>query len=215
MQITINGQSYTHDASPEQIAGLGQARSNVMSQLQPGEGQTADTPLAERPGYIGDDTAWLQATVQAWATRENADAAAIQACMERCLVSWSGVPAPEAPPPEPLSPEAEKARLVAYASNKRWQVEVGGLSLGGVNVPTDDRAKLLLLGSSQSMADGSSAPLVIAGVNYGSKTKAEFQAINAAVVAHVQSTFPKLATAIAGIAAGTITTTTQIDGTFA
>jgi hypothetical protein len=89
------------------------------------------------------------------------------------------------------------------------------MSLGGVPVPTDDRAKLLLLGAAQSMADGSSAPLVIGGIVYGTKTKAEFQAINSAVVAHVQSTFPKLATALAGIADGTITTTEQINGIIA
>ena len=213
--ITVSGADYSHDARSEEVAGLGAARSRVMSALPPGDGQDGDTPLSERPGYIADDTAWLQSTVQAWATRENADGAAIQACTARCLASWAGQPAPEAPPAEPVSPEAAKALLVAYASDKRWRVEVGGFLLGGMRVPTDDRAKLLLLGASSSMADGSSAPLVIGGVNYGLRTKADFQAINAAVVAHVQATFPKMATALAGIAAETITTTTQIDEVFA
>lgn len=206
--ITVAGTDYTHDATPAQVAGLGAARSRVMSQLQPGEGQTADTPLSDRPGYIADDVAYLQSLIATHCERTGDDP---QEVMERCLISWADEPAPPPAEPEPVSPEARKAQLVAYAIDKRWRVEVGGINLGGVQVPTDDRAKLLLLGAAQSMADGSSAPLVIAGVNYGSKTKAEFQAINAAVVAHVQATFPVLASVIADIYADSITTEDQID----
>lgn len=61
------------------------------------------------------------------------------------------------------------------------------------------------------MVDGSSASMVVNGVNLGSFPKAVFSAINAAVIAHVQSTFPVLASVIASINNGTITTTAQID----
>ena len=213
--IQINDIDYSYDASPTEISGLRQARSTAMSSLLPAEGQSADTPFADRPGYIASNTDWLASVIQEWATRESADGPAIQACIARALASWSGAPAPAETPAEPLSPEAEKARLVAYALDKRWRLEVGGVTVGGVHVPTDDRAKLLLLGAAQSMADGSSAPLVVAGVNYGLMSKAQFQAINSAVVAHVQSTFPKLATSLTGIADGSITTTTEIDEAFA
>ena len=101
--------------------------------------------------------------------------------------------------------------LMAYAALKRWQVETRGTMFNGILVPTDDRAKLLLLGASSGMADGSSAPLIVGNINYGMMTKAQFQAASSAVIAHVQATFPVLASAISGINASTITTTAQID----
>ena len=110
--------------------------------------------------------------------------------------------APYVPPP---------VDLVAYSTDKRWRVETGGISFNGILVPTDDRAKLLLLGAATNMAPGSSAPLIVAGVNYGTLTDVQFKAINAAVIAHVQATFSVLASVLAAITAGTITTTQQID----
>jgi hypothetical protein len=124
------------------------------------------------------------------------------------MASWSTDQTP------PANPEPAALDLRAYAADKRWRVEVGGLVLNGVTIPTDDRAKLLLLGAAQSMADGSSASLVINGVNYGMFSKAQFQAINAAVVEHVQETFGALATILAGIDGGTITTQAQVDAVF-
>lgn len=108
-----------------------------------------------------------------------------------------------------------KARLSAYASDKRWRKEIGGFNFNGITVPTDDRAKLLLMGAAGGMEDGSSAPLIVGGVNYGTMTKAQFQAINSALTDHVQATFPLLAGAISAINAGTITTVEQIDEHFA
>lgn len=215
--IRVGDADYTYDATAGDIAGLGIARARSLSALPPGDGQDSNTPISERPGYIAEDEVYLQATVQSWATANNADSAAIQACMERCIRSWSAdapLP-PEDAPAEPLSPEAAKAALVVYALNRRWMKEVGGVTINGIRVPTDDRAKLLLLGAAQSMADGSSAPLVVSGVNYGLMSKPQFQAINSAVVAHVQSTFPTLAAVLTDIASGTITSTTAIDGAFA
>ena len=61
------------------------------------------------------------------------------------------------------------------------------------------------------MADGSSAPLIVNGVNYGVMPKSAFVAINAAVIGHVQRSFASFAIVLTAIAAGTITTTAQID----
>ncbi len=105
--------------------------------------------------------------------------------------------------------------LVAYAANKRWQKEVGGVVINGMPVPTDDRAKLLILGAAQTLADEATAPFVVNGVNYGTFTGVQFQAVNSAVVAHVQATFMTLATVLAGIAGNSVTTTAQIDAAFA
>lgn len=114
------------------------------------------------------------------------------------------------------SPLLSAAELKAYAAQKRWNVEVGGIAVeiapgASVPVPTDDRAKLLILGAAQTLAPEATSPLVIGGVVYGTLTGAHFQALNAAVVAHVQATFPVLAGVLAAIEAGTITTLAQID----
>lgn len=108
------------------------------------------------------------------------------------------------------------AALKAYAALKRWKVETGGVAVEiapgvSVSVPTDDRAKLLILGAAQTLAPEAVSPLVIGGVVYGTLTGAHFQALNSAVVAHVQATFPVLAGVLSAIDAGQITTTAGID----
>ena len=194
----------------EQASGLAQARVIAMASLPPGEGQAPDTPLEQRTGYMATDAAYLDDVLTKWLAANPGGDRAL--CSERALNSYAGI-TPEQIPAEapPLSPEGQRAALIAYASNKRWQVETGGVVVNGINVPTDDRAKLLLLGAAQSMADGSSAPLIVNGVNYGTLPKATFQAINAAVIAHVQKSFASLSTVLAAIAAGTITSSAQID----
>ena len=104
--------------------------------------------------------------------------------------------------------------LAAYAAHKRWQVEVGGMIFNGINVPTDDRAKLLILGTAMTMAEDATAPFIISGVNYGMLSGAQFKAVNVAVVAHVRSTFPALASVLAAIEGGTIMTAEQVDAAF-
>lgn len=180
-----------------------------MDTLQLGEGQAPDTPLEQRTGYMATDAAYLDDILAKWlVSNPGGD---VDACRERALNSWAGLDAPLPPEAPPLSAEGQRAALIAYASNKRWQIETGGVTVSGIAVPTDDRAKLLFLGAAQSMADGSSAPLVVNGVNYGTLPKVTFQAINSAVIAHVQKSFASLATVLAAINAGTITTTDQIN----
>lgn len=107
-----------------------------------------------------------------------------------------------------LSPPVD---LRAYAVDKRWRVEIGGTTVNGILVPTDDSAKLKLLGAAMTLADNASTPLVIRGVSYGVMSGAQIKALNAAVINHVQATFPVLAAVLASIEAGTIATTAQID----
>lgn len=102
--------------------------------------------------------------------------------------------------------------LVSYAAQKRWQVETGGIVVGGVSVATDDRSKVMIIGA-RVKAD--------ADPNFTTewKTPAGFQTINAAtiiaisdaVLAHVDACFAVEAIVLAEIAAGTITTTNEID----
>lgn len=48
---------------------------------------------------------------------------------------------------KPKPPEITKADLIAYASDKRWRVETGGIVLNGLPVAADDRSKMMLMGA--------------------------------------------------------------------
>jgi hypothetical protein len=121
-------------------------------------------------------------------------------------VEAGGVADPYVPPP---------VDFAAYAADARWRSETGGIAVGSLQVPTDDRAKLLILGAAQMLGDADTAPFIANGVNYGNVSGAQFRAINAAITTHVQATFATLATVMTGISAGTITTTAAIDAAFA
>ena len=110
---------------------------------------------------------------------------------------------------------SESVDLLSYANQKKWEKEVGGIVWNGITVPTDDRAKLLILGAAMTLADAETSPMVVAGVNYGMLTGTQFRALNAAVVAHVQATIATMAEVVADIAAQTITTAAEIDAAFA
>lgn len=107
------------------------------------------------------------------------------------------------------------ADLKAYASEKRWRKEVGGITVNGIEVPTDDRSKTMVGRAARTNGTVTETPFVVAGVNYGVLTKAQFVAIDAAIDEHVAATFETLASVIADIEAGTITTKAQVDAAFA
>lgn len=116
-----------------------------------------------------------------------------------------GIPAP--PPVD----------LLAYAADKRWRVETGGIIAYGVPVATDDRAKLMITGARvAAMADPEWAT-IWHGSDGGTYPldAAAMTAISDAVEAHVNATFATFATIKAEIEAETITTTAEIDAAFA
>lgn len=106
-------------------------------------------------------------------------------------------------------------QLKHYAADKRWRVEVGGIMVSGIAVPTDDRSKTMIGRAARTNSTVTETPFVVAGVNYGVLTKAQFVALDAAIDEHVAATFETLASVIADIEAGTITTKAQIDAAFA
>lgn len=114
---------------------------------------------------------------------------------------------PQAPTPSPPT----MAELRDYATNKRWRVETGGTVVGGIPVPTDDRAKTMIGRAARTGSAVPTTPFIVAGVNYGVLTKSQFEALDAAIDVHIAETFVVLSTVLSGIAAGTITTTAQID----
>ncbi|MBN9443690.1 DUF4376 domain-containing protein [Bosea sp. (in: a-proteobacteria)] len=119
------------------------------------------------------------------------------------IVAWE-------PPPAPVN-------LVAYAADRRWRKEVGGIVVADVPVATDDRSKLMITGARVAAmadpgwstvwhgADGQTYPVDAAAMVL----------ISDAVQAHVNAGFATFATVKAAIEAGTITTTAEIDAAFA
>lgn len=117
-----------------------------------------------------------------------------------------------------IDPDAvSTSALIAYAADKRWQIETGGIVLGGVPIATDDRSKIMIMGARVAAAanpdwetvwhgaDGQTYPL----------NATSMIAISDAVEAHVNSTFSTFAAVKSDIAAGDITTTAEIDAAFA
>jgi hypothetical protein len=114
-------------------------------------------------------------------------------------------------------PRLRQRDLVAYAADKRWRVEVGGISVDGVPVATDDRSKVMVIGArvaAQASPDWTTVWHGADGQTYPLNAAAMI-AISNAVEAHVNATFATFATVKAGIDAGEITTTAAIDAAFA
>lgn len=106
-----------------------------------------------------------------------------------------------------------KNSLKAHAASKRWEQEQGGIVAEGMSVPTDDRAKTLLMGAAGALANEDTAPLVV-GLVAATLTGAQFKAIYAAIVAHSQACFATQASVYADIESGVITTPAQINTAF-
>lgn len=113
----------------------------------------------------------------------------------------------------PKPPKVAKGDLITYAANKRWQIEIGGITLNDVLVATDDRSKLMIMGARiKAAADPNYAEgWKAASGNFLMLDAATLIAISDAVQAHVSACFAAEAVVVAEITAGKITTTEQID----
>lgn len=107
--------------------------------------------------------------------------------------------------------------LVQYLARRRWEVEVGGITVGGAPMATDDRAKLMILGKRTKAKEDPS------GVTRWKVNAEEFAwipntaiiAVADAVEAHVQACFDAEAEILARIHPGEITTKAEIDAELA
>lgn len=107
--------------------------------------------------------------------------------------------------------------LVAYAADRRWRKEIGGITVSGVPVATDDRSKQMIMGA-RIAADKDanfSTPWVGADGNVYTLTGAQVIGISDAVLTHVATCFATFASVKQQVAAGTITTRDQVDAAFA
>jgi hypothetical protein len=117
----------------------------------------------------------------------------------------------------PVEPEPTQGDLLAYAANKRWQKEVGGITVSGVPVATDDRSKQMIMGA-RIAADADpdfTTPWVGADGDVYPLTAQEVIGVSNAVLAHVASCFATFASVSANIENETITSDDEIDTAFA
>ena len=116
------------------------------------------------------------------------------------------------PPFEPPAPD-----LVAYAAQKRWEKETGGVEIGGMPIHTDDRSKSLIMGARLAAAidPNFTTSWKAADGSFVTVNAATIIAISDAVLAHVADCFAIEAQVIVDISAETITTPAQIDAAFA
>jgi len=121
-----------------------------------------------------------------------------------------------APEPEPPSEAEIKVALVAYAADRRWQIETGGTDVGGVPIATDDRSKIMIMGARVAAADNPEWQTVWHGADGQTYplNAAAMIAISNAVEAHVNATFATFARLKVDIDAGDITTLNEIDAAF-
>jgi hypothetical protein len=127
--------------------------------------------------------------------------------------TWNGKafikpePPPQEPPPPPEPPT--QAQLLAYAADKRYQVETGGIVLPGpiaIDTSRESQAKLMAA-YVRAKADPSYAITnwkVSSGV-FVPLNAAVIIGIGSAVTAHVQACFTIEAAVSAGVLAGQIT----------
>lgn len=112
---------------------------------------------------------------------------------------------------QPPAPPPTTTELIAYTAEKRWRAETGGVPLGGgLVIPSDDRAKMLIMGAAGAMTDEATAPFVIGSI-VRTFTGAQFKAAHAAIVARVQACFAKQAEVLTAINTNAITTIAEID----
>lgn len=120
---------------------------------------------------------------------------------------------------ELLGKPAPAPDLLAYAKSRRYAVEVGGITVGGVSFATDDRSKMMLLGArAAAQADPTfKSPWVAADGSTHLLAASDLIAVSKAVLAHVNACFTAFAAVAAGLAAEppTVATPAEVDAAFA
>ncbi|WFP74492.1 DUF4376 domain-containing protein [Mesorhizobium sp. WSM4906] len=111
---------------------------------------------------------------------------------------------------------ASLSELTAYAAEKRWEKETGGVTIAGVQVSTSRDSQAMITGAySYSEANPDETIKFKAASGWIEMDHNTVVAVANAVGAHVQACFSIEQAVSEAIAAGTITTREQIDAAFA
>ncbi len=114
---------------------------------------------------------------------------------------------------EHVADAASMADLLAYAADRRWRAETGGITHGGLMVQTDPASQANVSQAIQSIDLGIvTAPLPWKTASgFLMLSRADLVGIAVAIAAHVQACFAIEAAIAADIDRGGITTLTEID----
>lgn len=98
-----------------------------------------------------------------------------------------------------------KAQMLIALADKRWQIEIGGITLGGLTIPTDRDTQSIVDRAVAAFADGDiTAPIDFkTAAGFVQIDEANMRAIKAAGAQHIQACFTRereLTTAINGAA---------------
>jgi hypothetical protein len=135
--------------------------------------------------------------------------------------AWQAVAdAADAPPEQPLPPTI--AELIGYANYAQWRKATGGclVSISGESVPfsTSEAAMSLIAGKVSRLQQPNPPASVnwqVGPTTFKSIAAADFISASIEIADFIQSTFDELPAIFAAIAAGTYTTTAEIDAALA
>ena len=111
------------------------------------------------------------------------------------------------------APVPSPADLIAYAADKRWRVETGGVVVNGAQLWTDRTTQVMLSRTVQLLDKGMlTAPInVKTPGGFLPLSQQDIEGIGAAVAQHVQAAFDAELLVLAGIETETITSFADID----
>jgi len=212
--ITLSGQSYTLSTNDDaQIAAIAACRARVNSSMpQTVKDGENDIP---NPELLADDNAFLQRAFDAWAIgNPGYTAEDVEATKVRAFASYAGQEPPQQiVEAEVLTGDALKSALKAYAAQKRYAVETGGMSFNGLAIPTDRETQSKLSGAVLAFQTGALSNAIDwkTAAGWVQLDQAAVTALASAVAAHVQAAFSSEKTVSSAIDAETITTIHQIN----
>lgn len=117
-----------------------------------------------------------------------------------------------ADPADAVVPPPTKAELIAYAADRRWRAETGGIVVAGATIDTDRASQAMITGAyAWSQAHPEQTVAFKARGGFVTLDAAAVEAIASAVGSHVQECFAVEATVDAVIDAETITDFAGVD----
>lgn len=113
---------------------------------------------------------------------------------------------------QPVIAPPTQADLMNYAANRRWQIETGGITVGGVAIDTSRDSQAMITGAyAYSQAHPEEPIKFKAASGWVTLDEPTMAAIATAVGAHVQASFAVEEAVDAAVSAGTITSFAEID----
>lgn len=113
---------------------------------------------------------------------------------------------------------ARRSALMSSAARYRWLREIGGIEVAGLRVPTDERTQAVLTGAYASAISDPAYAIPRWKVGEGAYiglSNEQIRVIGQRVTEHIQACFDRNAEVDEAIAAGEVTTESQIEAMFA